>query len=142
MSAPAIDTGTTVGARAAERLDQELVVWLTTVDPAGTPQPTPVWFLPSGPEVVILSEPRKAKLRNAAANPRAALSFNSTGTGWDVQVLTGLLALDQAGLTADERARYDAKYAGAIADLGMTPEQFHAAYSQALRFTPERLRGF
>ncbi|MFF3064487.1 TIGR03667 family PPOX class F420-dependent oxidoreductase [Oerskovia sp. NPDC057915] len=138
----AIDVATPVGARASERLDEDLVVWLTTVDPTGTPQPTPVWQLRTGDDVVILSEPRKAKLRNAAANPRAALHFNATATGWDVQVLTGRLVLDPDGLSDDERSRYDAKYARSMADLGMSPAQFHAAYSQVLRFTPERLRGF
>jgi PPOX class probable F420-dependent enzyme len=142
VSTPALDPSTPLGARTAERLDHEVVVWLTTVDPSGTPQPTPVWFLPGGDDVVILSEPRKAKLRNAAANPRAALSFNSTATGWDVQVLTGALVLDPGGLSTDERERYDAKYTDAMADLGMSPQEFHAAYSQVLRFTPERLRGF
>lgn len=137
-----IDTSTVLGARTAERLAQERVVWLTTVDPSGTPQPTPVWHVTSGADVVILSEPGKAKLRNAAANPRAALHFNATDAGWDVQVLTGRLVLDPDGLTADERARYDEKYTEAIAGLGMSLEQFHAAYSQVLRFTPERLRGF
>ncbi|KRC37418.1 hypothetical protein ASE27_05575 [Oerskovia sp. Root918] len=138
----AIDTTTTLGARAAERLDADLVVWLTTVDPTGTPQPTPVWQIRSGDDVVILSEPRKAKLRNAAANPRAALHLNSTPAGWDVQVLTGRLVLDPVGLSAEERTRYDTKYRSPIAGLGMSPEEFHAAYSEVLRFTPERLRGF
>ncbi len=49
---------------------------------------------------------------------------------------------DPAGLSTEERARYDARYRAAMADLGMSPEQFHAAYSEVLRSTPERLRGF
>jgi PPOX class probable F420-dependent enzyme len=136
-----IDPSTALGARTTERLDQETVVWLTTVDPSGTPQPTPVGQLRSGEEIVILSQPGTAKLRNAAANPRAAIHFGLDQHGADVQVLTGALVLDPGGLTADERQRYDAKFAGAMAAIGLSPDEFHAAYSQVLRFTPERLRG-
>ncbi|MGO1239848.1 MAG: hypothetical protein ACTMHU_00280, partial [Cellulosimicrobium funkei] len=41
---PAVDSTTRLGSRAAARLADEQVVWLVTVDPHGTPQPTPVWF--------------------------------------------------------------------------------------------------
>jgi hypothetical protein len=39
-----IDTTTERGARVAARLRDELVAWLVTVEPDGTPVPTPVWF--------------------------------------------------------------------------------------------------
>jgi hypothetical protein len=41
----AIDEGTEFGARVARRLREEIVVWLTTVTPAGTPLPRPVGFV-------------------------------------------------------------------------------------------------
>jgi hypothetical protein len=34
-----------LGARAQERVATELVIWLTTVAPSGTPHPRAVWFL-------------------------------------------------------------------------------------------------
>ncbi|MCB7137648.1 TIGR03667 family PPOX class F420-dependent oxidoreductase [Cellulosimicrobium marinum] len=138
-----VDTGTDLGRRAAERLGDERVVWLVTVDPHGTPQPTPVWFLwNEAGEVVLQSQPRTAKLRNLRANPRGAVHLNSTRSGGDVAVLTGAAAIDDAGLSAAERAAYDAKYADDIRGLGMTPDGFHADYSVTVRFRPERLRGF
>jgi hypothetical protein len=39
-----IDTTPERGARVAARLRDELVAWLVTVEPDGTPVPTPVWF--------------------------------------------------------------------------------------------------
>ncbi|WP_435735555.1 TIGR03667 family PPOX class F420-dependent oxidoreductase [Cellulosimicrobium sp. PMB13] len=138
-----IDSGTEHGRRAAARLADERVVWLVTVDPHGTPQPTPVWFLwGAGGDVVLQSQPRTAKLRNVRANPRVAVHLNSTRSGGDVVVLTGTATVDDAGLTPAERAAYDEKYAADIQGLGTTPDGFHADYSVTVRIRPERLRGF
>ena len=43
-----IDTSSSFGRRVVERLENEHVVWLTTVAADGTPQPSPVWFLWDG----------------------------------------------------------------------------------------------
>ncbi len=39
------DPSTPFGERIARRLRNERLMWLTTVDANGMPQPTPVWFL-------------------------------------------------------------------------------------------------
>jgi hypothetical protein len=50
----------------AARLTDERALWLVTVDPHGTPQPKPVLSWWDGADgVVVESEPRTAKLRNA-----------------------------------------------------------------------------
>jgi PPOX class probable F420-dependent enzyme len=135
-----IDTGTSLGSRAAGRLDDEIVVWLTTVAPSGTPQPTPVWFYWTGAEFLVFSQPDKAKLRNLTTNPRIAVNFNGTETGGDIQVFTGHAEVDKEGPSADELERYDAKYDDAIKGLGMTRESFHAEYSVLIRIVPDKLR--
>ncbi|QGQ20274.1 TIGR03667 family PPOX class F420-dependent oxidoreductase [Cellulomonas sp. JZ18] len=137
-----LDPTTHLGRRAAQRLGDEQVVWLTTVDPAGVPQPTPVWFWWTGDEAYVVSRPRQAKLRNVRAHPTVALSFNTDARGDDVQVLTGTAAVADGPLPADVRAAFDAKYAGGLRHLGMTAEDFHADYSVVLRVTPERVRGW
>jgi PPOX class probable F420-dependent enzyme len=137
-----IDTSTDFGARMRGRLDDEKVVWLTTVGRSGTPQPNPVWFLFTGDEIIMFSEPDTAKLHNLAARPAVALNFNATRTGDDVGVITGTAVIDENGPSADELAAFDAKYADSIAGLNLTPEQFHQAYSVLVRITPARLRGF
>ena len=73
-----IDTSTPFGERVARRLEQEIVVWLTTVRPNGTPEPSPVWFLWDGQTALIYSRPNNQKLRNIAANPNVALSFDGS----------------------------------------------------------------
>jgi PPOX class probable F420-dependent enzyme len=129
--------------RAAARLEDEDVVWLVTVDPRGVPQPTPVWFRWDGDgELVLKTQPRTAKVRNLRANPGVAVHLNSSPTGGDVVVLTGRAHVDEAGLTAPERAGFDAKYAGGFVDIGMSGDEFHADYSTTVRVRVERLRGF
>jgi PPOX class probable F420-dependent enzyme len=137
-----IDTSTAFGARMRDRLDNEKVVWLTTVGRSGTPQPNPVWFLFTGDQIIMFSEPGKAKLHNLQARPAVALNFNATPTGSDIGVITGAAVIDENGPSADELAAYDAKYADDIAGLNLTPEQFHQAYSVLVRIAPAKLRGF
>jgi PPOX class probable F420-dependent enzyme len=84
-----IDTSTDFGARAARHLEDDQVVWLTTVGPDGTPQPSPVWFLWDGDTVLIYSYPATSKLRNIDRHPRVSPHFNCTASGGDVIILTG-----------------------------------------------------
>ncbi|MEV4264804.1 TIGR03667 family PPOX class F420-dependent oxidoreductase [Kribbella sp. NPDC049584] len=137
-----IDTSTGFGKRIARQLDDERVVWLTTVAESGTPAPTPVWFLWRDDEILIGSEPGKAKLRNIAAHPQVSVNFNATHTGGDVGVITGTAVVESAPLSGEALAAYNAKYADDIARLGMSPDQFHASYSVLIRITPRKLRGF
>jgi PPOX class probable F420-dependent enzyme len=125
---------------ASKRLDEEVVVWLSTVDPAGTPQPTPVWFLWTGSEVLIFSQPRTAKLRNLRGNPRASVHLNSTPRGGGIVVLTGVAEIAEP--STEELAAYDEKYASHIEGLGMPAKDFHASYSVPIRLRPEKTRGF
>ncbi|GAB2643528.1 TIGR03667 family PPOX class F420-dependent oxidoreductase [Kribbella swartbergensis] len=137
-----IDTSTEFGKRIARQLDDERVVWLTTVGRSGTPAPNPVWFLWYDDQVLISSQPDKPKLRNIAANPRVSVNFNATHTGGDVGVISGTAVIDDNPISGEALAAYNNKYGDDIAHLGMTNEQFHADYSVLIRITPDKLRGF
>lgn len=135
------DPATEFGARVAERLDREEIVWLTTIGPTGTPQPNPVWFRWDGESFLIFSQPDRPKLRNIARNPRVALHFNSTASGGDIIVFGGTARLE-LGPDPDEIAAYLGKYRDGLAGLSMTADQFRADYSVPIRVVPDRLRGF
>ena len=49
-----IDTSTDFGLRVRGELETEQIVWLTTVRSDGTPRPSPVWFLWTGGDVLVL----------------------------------------------------------------------------------------
>ncbi len=136
-----LDETTEFGRRAARRLREERLAWLTTVSPRGTPQPVPVWFLWDGNESVLLySRPDTPKLRNIAANPRVSLHLDGNGQGGDIVVCVG-----QASASDDPPAHqiddYVEKYAGLIERNRWSPESFAADYSVPLRIAITRIRG-
>jgi hypothetical protein len=100
---PMIDPTTKAGARAAERLERELILWLTTVSPAGQPQ---AWKHPilcaAGPRSVATPAPcnesRSSTLRSKPGmlpGPESvpersvvgAESFHGVRSGWPAQTL-------------------------------------------------------
>jgi PPOX class probable F420-dependent enzyme len=127
--------------RIERRLQQEEILWLTTVDAQDTPQPRPVWFHWDGETVMIFSQTLAAKVRHIARNPRVALNFNTDEGGGDVGVLIGEARILQGSLGEKRRAAYLQKYAEGIRDLGMTPEGMIAEYPVVILVAPLRLRG-
>jgi PPOX class probable F420-dependent enzyme len=135
-----IDTSSAFGRRVLERLDKERVVWLTTVAADGTPQPSPVWFLWDGQQILMYSMPNTPKLRHIQARPNVALNFDSD-EGGDVVVLTGQARIAESEAAANATPAYLDKYREAIGEIGMDPDSFAKAYSVPVRITPTRLRG-
>jgi PPOX class probable F420-dependent enzyme len=136
-----LDESSEFGRRAARRLHDEHLAWLTTVSPRGAPQPVPVWFLWDGNASVLLySRPETPKLRNIAGNPRVSLHLDGNGQGGDVVVCLG-----QASVSDDPPAHdvdeYVAKYTLLIERNRWTPESFAADYSVPLRIAITRIRG-
>jgi PPOX class probable F420-dependent enzyme len=136
-----IDESTEFGARVARHLREEIVVWLTTVTPAGSPLPRPVWFLWDGAESVAMYSRPGARVRNVEANPRVTLNFAGDGRGGDIVVLSGNATVDSGAPPADRADDYRAKYDEQIARIGMTPDAFAQRYSVPLRIRLTRLSG-
>jgi PPOX class probable F420-dependent enzyme len=135
-----IDPGAAKGARADGRLRSELVVWLITVSPQGSPVPTPVWFWWDGLEVIVYSQRDKPKLRHIASNPRVSLAMRTDELGDEITVIAGEAVVDPSLPSAAEHDGYRAKYAALIERLGADPEAFAAEYAIPIRITPTRLR--
>jgi PPOX class probable F420-dependent enzyme len=136
-----IDEGTEFGARAARRLREEKLAWLTTVDGAGGPQPIPVWFLWDGEtSVLIYSQPEKPKLRNIERTSRVSLHLDGNGEGGDIVVLSGEARISDDP-PANENEAYVRKYEWGFARNRWTPEQFARLYSVPVRIQLQRLRG-
>lgn len=123
-----------------ERLDGEMVAWMTTVSPAGQPQSSPVWFLVRDDSFVIYSLASTPRTRNIAANPNVSLHLNSTPEGGQLVIIEGTAEIVANGQPASRDEAYVAKYREAMADLGMTPESFAADYPVRIHVTPTKLR--
>lgn len=136
-----LDETTEFGPRAARRLREERIAWLTTVAANGAPRPVPVWFLWDGDASVLLySRPGTPKLRNIERNPRVSLNLDGNGQGDDIVVLLGK-ARGSDDPPADEVPDYIEKYAELIARNGWTPASFAADYSVPLRIELTRVHG-
>ena len=136
-----IDESTEFGARAARKLRDEIVVWMTTITPAGVPVPRPVWFIWDGADSAVMYSRPQLRIRNIEANPRVTLNFDGDGGGGDIVVLSGTAAVDRELPAVDDFPEYLAKYDEHIARIGMTPDTFARAYSVPVRIRLTKLQG-
>jgi PPOX class probable F420-dependent enzyme len=131
-----------IGGRAAERLAADTLGWLVTVNAAGQPQSSPVWFLFDGGNIYIQSQPDAAKLRNIAANERVSFHLDDDGRGGDiVSVEARAEALPETPSALFDK--YVAKYGALMRDLlEATADDLAATYSVTVRLSPARLRAW
>jgi PPOX class probable F420-dependent enzyme len=135
-----IDESTEFGARVARHLNEDYVVWLTTVTPSGAPLPSPVWFWWDGEQTVrVFSLPDTGRVRAIRKNPKVSLNFPGNGQGGDIVVLSGEATVGED--SAATHPEYADKYASGFARLGLTAEQFAARYSTPLVIRLTKLRG-
>ena len=126
--------------RARARLEEAVVIWLTTVTPDGQPQSSPVWFIVEGEELVVFSRDNVPRVRNIAANPRVAVNLDTQDEGEDALTMEAEVRIDTMAPPASEVTAYLAKYAARIAGHGWTAQSFARDYPITLRIRPTRLR--
>jgi PPOX class probable F420-dependent enzyme len=127
-------------AAAIERMRTDIVAWLTTVAPDGTPQTSVVCFLWDGETILIYSEPDKPKMRNIAANPRIAFSLNTDPYGDHWVAIEGTARVDEAAPASDEYPAWMAKHEEPYRHWGMDPHVVGQTWNVAVRITPTRVR--
>jgi PPOX class probable F420-dependent enzyme len=127
-------------AAALERLGTEKIAWMTTVDPDGQPQASPIWFVWDDGEVLLFSARRAPRNANIEDNPRVAFNLHTSPGGGDVVTMEG-----EARLVPDEprsgtNAAFQAKYGAWIAEYGWTTDWYEEHYPHAVRIRPTRWR--
>jgi PPOX class probable F420-dependent enzyme len=138
-----IDPTTPAGARTAERLRSELILWLTTVTPAGQPQTSPVWFLWIEDEILLYSRADTPRLANIRANPRVVVNLDGDGDGGNVAVIEGEARVVHPQATlADVPPAYVEKHAAKLAAYGWTMESMLVDYPTEIRIRPTRVRAW
>lgn len=120
------------------RIEDDRVVWLVTVSPAGQPSTRPVWFVWDGDEFVVYTRPDDAKSRHIAGNDRVALNFNSDALGRDVVVIFGRAVLVPDPVPPSAFPGYLDKYVDRFPIIGYDVESYDATFRAALRIRPER----
>ena len=124
---------------ARNRLESDLVVWLTTITDEGAPAPYPVWFVVDGEDVVVFSRPSARRINNIARRPLVSLHFNSDPFGGDVWVLTGKASTTPEVAPSGAPGYLD-KYGDSIEhDLKTTVAAIDATYNTEIRIRPERV---
>jgi PPOX class probable F420-dependent enzyme len=128
--------------RAAERLEREVMGWLTTVTASDRPQTSPVWFVVHDDAVYVQSRPHAAKLSNIRANGKVSFHLDSDGAGGDIVTIDAdAEILDTVPTQLSDV--YLAKYERVIRErLRSTPEAMIADYSTTVRLTPRRVRAW
>lgn len=134
------DRSSPAGARALERLELELIGWLTTTNPDGQPQSSPIWFLWTSDEIRMYSGKRAPRNGNIAERPLVAFNLNSDATGGDVVTLEGEARVDLTAPPANDDPAFISKYRGLLTEYDWTPEYFAEQYPLPIIIRPTRWR--
>ncbi|HEX7492458.1 MAG TPA: pyridoxamine 5'-phosphate oxidase family protein [Candidatus Limnocylindrales bacterium] len=136
-----IDESTPLGARMLERLREDRVVWMTTVD-RSVPQPAPVWFLyerdAERERIVVYSKTGARRIANIRTNSHVALNFNCTPGGEQVHVIRGSARIALELPSVLQNQAYMDRYRDWVEDnkdWGNTFDGFAAQYSVPIEIT-------
>ena len=137
-----MDTTTLVGARMRRFLEQEPVVWLSTVRPNGAPHIVPIWFWWDGEAILVFSKPEAQKVRNLRDRPSVMLALGDAEDDFDVGLIEGHAELIDQPTEDVLPAAHLAKYADQLEAIGLTADEYAATYSQVIRIIPDRPLGW
>jgi PPOX class probable F420-dependent enzyme len=136
-----IDLTSDFGKRADRRLMKEEIIWLTTTDRHGSPQPRPVWFLWDRETILVFSQPKAHKVSHIERHARVALNLDSADFGEDILVILGDATISTSPVSIEEMNKYLEKYRKGLERIKFTTEEFKRDYNLAIRITPTALRG-
>ena len=138
-----LDRSSAFQARVYDQLQHDPIAWITTVDPTGQPQPSPVWFMWDGADkIIIYTKPDRPKVRNIKANPKVAIHFDSLARGEMIAIFTGPIVISDAIPPVNQLPGYAEKYHSLFVQLETSADKMAAEYTTALVFTIEKLRGY
>ena len=135
-----LDPATEAGARALDRLEHELMGWLTTINPDGQPQGSPIWFLWRDGKIIVYSHVRAPRNANVEANPRVSFNLNTDHDGDDVVTMEGEARIDLGLPPSSAVEAFQAKYRHLVDRYGWTPEWLSENYPVPIVITPTRWR--
>jgi PPOX class probable F420-dependent enzyme len=123
---------------AESKLRGDLVAWLTTIRPDGSPAVRPVWFVWCNPEILVYSEPETYKVRHLERDARASVHFNTDDEGGSVVVLDVEGSVEHDAPKPSDCEGYLGKYADRLSRLGVTVDAYDRRFSTLLRLVVRR----
>ncbi|HEX9853799.1 MAG TPA: TIGR03667 family PPOX class F420-dependent oxidoreductase [Acidimicrobiia bacterium] len=126
---------------ARARLDDDLIIWFTTVSPAGQPQTSPVWFVVDGGDILVYSK-RSVRLANVATHPKVAMNLDGDGEGGAIVTIEGTARIDDETPSPDEHDAFFAKYRKKLESYEWTIGYFAEHYPVPVRIAVDRVRAF
>jgi PPOX class probable F420-dependent enzyme len=125
----------------AQRLDDERIIWMTTVKPDGQPQSAPVWFVRHDDEIRVWSLDGY-RVANLEHNPKVSLHLNDNGRGGEVVIIEADATIEHdLGPSSQDRA-YVERYQHFMDENGWTWGWFDANYPVPIRIQPTRIRAW
>ncbi len=135
-----INLTTDFGKHVAQRLNNDEVIWLTTVSPQGVAQPNPVWFYWDGEFIIVYSQPGSFRIRNIQHNPTVSLNLEGADVlGHNVVVILGEARLRNNN--KEPNPGYREKYWKYLPQINFTEEYMVESYSVEITIQPVKLRG-
>ncbi len=130
---------TLLGEWVRERLHQEPIAWLTTVDASGVAQPNPVWFLWDGESLLIYNIATARRLVHIRQRPQVTFYLDTHGVAGDAVVLIGVVEVAPDEPPADQHPMFMDKYRDR---MDMDPKGWAQYFPVVLRIRPTRFRGY
>ena len=106
-------------ARILRFLEQEPVVWLSTVRPDSAPHLVPTWFWWDGEALLVVSKPDAQKVRNLRANPSVMLALGDAEDDFDIGLVEGRAELLDRPTAEVIDATHLEKYADQLSAIGL-----------------------
>jgi PPOX class probable F420-dependent enzyme len=127
---------------ARDHLERDVVGWLTTVAPDGTPQASVISYLHEEGTILFYSRPETRKVRNIERSPRVSFHLQSDRFGDHGLTLEGVATIEPGVAPSDVHEAYRAKYRAPLAHWHMDEAETARLFSVPIRIRPDRVRVF
>ncbi len=121
---------------ALKLLEGKNLLYITTINPDGSPQITPVWVDTDGKNVLVNTAVGRRKQKNVTRDPRVALGLNKPTDFYDVALIRGRVIEQITGLAADKHID---KLAKKYLEKDTYPWRNAAEKRVILKIQPERV---
>ena len=123
-----------------QRLERELILWLTTVTADGQPQSHPVWYVLDGDDLLMWSVPGE-RSSNLESNKRVAAHVNDNGRGGDVLTIEGTANIEGDRGMGSSHPEFARRYQPLIESFKSDWAWFDGTYTIPVRIRPTRVLG-